>query len=177
MKDCAQMRRQRFRPRCGRSKLGLTISEISRELRSLFDAKFKAHGVSNARWIVLWALQELAEPTSQKRLANLLGIESPTLVRMLDRLEEDGLVRRTPSEQDRRVNLVELCDKADPLLDKMFVICCEVEESLYAGIDEADLIKAHEVLLKMRDRVFELNGKDRADLIDFGHSASGPSEG
>lgn len=155
-----------YRPRHGKSKMGLTISEISRELRYVFDSRFKVHGVSNARWIVLWALQELGEPTSQKRLATLVGIESPTLVRILDRLEEDGFVKRVPSVEDRRVKLVELCEKADPLLDEMCGTCCNIEEELFADIPEEDLIYTHDVLLKIRDAVFALSGKTREDIID-----------
>ncbi len=164
-----------IRPRYGRSKMGLTISEISREMRSLFDGRFKEHGVSNARWIVLWALYELGQPTSQKHLANLVGIESPTMVRMLDRLEEDGLVRRVPSDQDRRVKLVELCAKADPLLDDMYVTCCGLEEDIFSDIPEEELILAHKVLLKVRDRVFELSGKTREDVIDRAFPSDTPS--
>lgn len=155
-----------IRPRHGKSKMGLTISEISREMRSLFDSRFKAHGVSNARWIVLWALQEIGEPASQKRLANLVGIESPTMVRMLDRLEEDGFVRRIPSEQDRRVKLVELCDKSAPILEEMYATCSELEDELFSEISEEDLVYTHTVLLRIRDRVFDLNGKTCADVID-----------
>ncbi|UZP68941.1 MarR family transcriptional regulator [Desulfovibrio mangrovi] len=157
---------KRIRPRYGKSKLGLTVSEISRELRSIIDARFKEHGVSSARWVVLWALEELGEPVSQKRIANLLGIESPTLVRMLDRLEEDGLVRRNPSVEDRRVKLVELCAKAEPLLEEMHALFLQLEKDLYVGFSEEELIQAHNVMLKLRDRVFDLSGKTREDVID-----------
>ncbi|MFV0349708.1 MAG: MarR family winged helix-turn-helix transcriptional regulator [Halodesulfovibrio sp.] len=155
-----------IRPRYGRSKLGLTLSEISRELRTVIDTRFKDHGVSNARWQVLWVLEELGEPVSQKRIANLLGIESPTLVRMLDRLEEDGLVRRQPSADDRRVKLVELCPKAQPLLEDMHDTIVQFDQELYADFTEEELIRTHEILLRLRDKVFELSGKTREDIID-----------
>lgn len=165
------MQEERFlgsniRPRYGKSKLGLTLSEISRELRFVIDARFKDHGVSNARWQVLWVLEELGEPVSQKRIANLLGIECPTLVRMLDRLEEDGLVRRQPSVEDRRVKLVALCSKAEPLLEDMHDTIVRFEQELYADFTEEELVKTHEVLLRLRDKVFELSGKTREDIID-----------
>ncbi len=156
---------RRYEPRQGRTKLGLTISEIARELRSIFDARLKEYGMSNARWMVLWAMDELGAPTPQNTLARLIGIEHPTLVRMLDRLEEDGLVRRVPSEEDRRVKLVELCEKADALLDDMFARAKMVERELYSDIDDTKLQLVHEVLLKVRDNAFAMSGKTPEDVL------------
>lgn len=140
-------------PREGRRKLGLTISEVSREWRQLIDQRLMHLGVSNARWIVLFTLDKLEEPVPQKVLAEHVGVEGPTLVRMLDRLENDGLVRRKPSKKDRRVKNVELCEKTDELLDSIMEIAIDIQQEITKDIPEEDLITCHRVLLTLRERL------------------------
>ncbi|SIO17694.1 MarR family winged helix-turn-helix transcriptional regulator [Halodesulfovibrio marinisediminis] len=140
-------------PREGGKKLGLTISEVSREWRQLIDQRLMHLGVSNARWIVLYTLDKLGEPVSQKVLAEHIGIEGPTLVRMLDRLENDGLIRRKQSKKDRRIKLVELCEKNDDLLDSMMETAIGIKQELIQDIPEEDLATCHRVLLTIREQL------------------------
>jgi len=146
-------------PRKGRQKLGLTIAEVSREWRQLIDQRLMHLGISNARWIVLVTLDKLNKPVPQKVLAEHVGIESPTLVRMLDRLEKDNLVRRTPSKTDRRVKYVELHENTDELLDAMMEVAIGVQKEITRDIPEEDLITCHNVLLTLRERL--LKGLDK----------------
>lgn len=140
-------------PREGRHKLGLTISEVSKDWRQLIDQRLMTLGVSNARWMVLWTLDNLGEPVPQKVLAEKIGIEGPTLVRMLDRLENDGLVRRKASKKDRRVKHVELCENNDALLDSMVEVAINIQRDLIKDIPEEDLIVCHRVLLTIKERL------------------------
>lgn len=150
-------------PREGGQKLGLTISEVSREWRQLLDQQLMHLGISNARWVVLLTLDKLKKPVPQKVLAEHVGIEGPTLARMLDKLENDGLVRRQTSQKDRRVKYVELCEKADELLDPMVETVYNTHQELINDIPEEDLIACHRVLLILRERLLtSLNKK-----IDF----------
>lgn len=143
----------RSAPREGGQKLGLTICEVSKIWRQLIDLRLMHLGVSNARWTVLLALNDFEKPVSQKVLAEYIGIEGPTLVRMLDSLESDGLVRRKPSKKDRRVKLVELCKKTDELLDSMLSVAIGIQKELIQGIPEQDLVTCHKVLLTIKDRL------------------------
>jgi MarR family transcriptional regulator for hemolysin len=61
---------------------------------------------------------------SQVELADRLDIEPPTLVRILDRMERDGLLAREPSDTDRRVKLIRVLPKAKPVWKKI-VQCAE----------------------------------------------------
>lgn len=142
-------------PREGRQKIGLTIAEVSREWRQLIDQRLMHLGVSNARWVVLVTLDCLNRPVPQKVLAEHVGIESPTLVRMLDRLEKDNLVRRTPSQKDRRVKLVELHEDTEDLLDSMMETAIGIQQELTKDIPEEDLITCHNVLLTLKERLLK----------------------
>lgn len=64
-------------------------------------------GLASAQLPVLAALKS-AEPLTQKRLAQVIGIEQPTMAQLLARMERDGLVKRTPHAEDGRSSYVAL---------------------------------------------------------------------
>jgi len=75
-----------------------------------------------------------------------MGIEGPTLVRLLDNLERGGLLERRPSPTDRRANTLHLTAKARPLLKTINRIADEVRAEMCDGIDEQALAAARAVL-------------------------------
>ncbi|SOB78583.1 transcriptional regulator, MarR family [Sphingomonas guangdongensis] len=90
---------------------------LGRRWRSMADERLKAKGLTLARGTVLYWLAEANGPITQSRLAELIGIEGPTLVRLLHALEAQGLVERVPFEGDRRAKGLRLTEAAAPFLD------------------------------------------------------------
>ncbi|MDO9489281.1 MAG: MarR family transcriptional regulator, partial [Sphingomonadaceae bacterium] len=82
----------------------------------------------------LFALSRL-EGTNQGALADHLEVEAITLCRMLDRLQEAGLIERRADPADRRAWRLFLTDKARPLLDSMRDVGDRVLEEALAGLD------------------------------------------
>ncbi len=82
---------------------------LNRRLRKAFDARASALGLTFAR---AQALLQVArtEGSSQTELAEALKIETPTLNRTLDSLEQTGFIERRSVEGDRRVRRVFLTD-------------------------------------------------------------------
>ena len=58
---------------------------------SLLDERLKDLGVTQARWFTMVCLQRGGGGLTQRELAHLMTIENPTLVRLLDSLEEQGM--------------------------------------------------------------------------------------
>ena len=114
--------------------LGFLLSDASRLLRRRFDQHARAIGVTRPQWQVLFALSRL-EGTNQGSLAEHLEVEAITLCRMLDRLQEAGLVERRADPADRRAWRLFLTDKARPLLDGMREVGDRVLEEALAGLD------------------------------------------
>ena len=79
------------------------IVESSRFLRNYVDHRAKGRGTTRAQWIVLFRLRE-QEGLSQVDLADVLELQPISLVRLLDRLVEHGLVERRSDPRDRRAN-------------------------------------------------------------------------
>jgi DNA-binding MarR family transcriptional regulator len=89
-------------------------------------------------------LLSLQSPIAQKELAYLLGIRSQSLGELLTKLEDAGLVRRSPSAEDRRTSMVDLTDagraaaeqhEAEPAGDPFAVLSKEEQEQLAALLD------------------------------------------
>lgn len=132
--------------------LGLLIAEVAREWRVRLDERMRPLDMSGARWVALLCLRELG-PVSQKQLAESIGVEGPTLVRLLDRLEADNWVARKVSTKDRRVKIVTLKAKAHTFLDEFVEIACGIRNELIADIPDEKLKDCVEVLVTIRDRL------------------------
>ena len=84
---------------------------LSRAYRGAADKALADYGLSQATaWPVILA-GRLGDGVRQGALAEALGVEGPSLVRLLDKLCSGGLVRRECDVNDRRANLLWLTDR------------------------------------------------------------------
>src|SRR5882762_4057590 len=92
------------------------LVESSRLLRNYIDHRAKTRGTTRAQWIVLFRLRE-QEGLSQVDLADVLELQPISLVRLLDRLVEHGLLERRHDPKDRRANRLFLNERIKGLTD------------------------------------------------------------
>jgi MarR family transcriptional regulator for hemolysin len=120
-------------------RFGMQLAHVSRGWRAELDRRLADLGLSQARWLVLLHLARFQEPPTQRELAQSIGVEGPTLARLLDSLESQKLVRRQSVIEDRRAKKILLCDTALPLIEKIETIATALRHELFAGIDEEEL--------------------------------------
>ncbi len=89
------------------------LVESSRLLRNYIDNRAKGRGTTRAQWIVLFRLRQ-QEGLSQVDLADVLELQPISLVRLLDRLVEHGLLERRHDPRDRRANRLFLTASGRP---------------------------------------------------------------
>jgi DNA-binding MarR family transcriptional regulator len=94
------------------------LVESSRLLRNYIDGRAKGRGTTRAQWIVLFRLRQ-QEGLSQVDLADVLELQPISLVRLLDRLVEHGLLERRPDPKDRRANRLFLTRSGRQLVDDL----------------------------------------------------------
>jgi MarR family transcriptional regulator for hemolysin len=94
------------------------LVESSRLLRNYIDHRAKGRGTTRAQWIVLFRLRQ-QEGLSQVDLADVLELQPISLVRLLDRLVEHGLLERRPDPRDRRANRLFLTANGRQLVDDL----------------------------------------------------------
>ena len=126
-------------PLTDQHRFGMQLAQMSRGWRAELDRRLADLGLSQARWLVLLHLARFEEAPTQRELAQSVGVEGPTLARLLDSLEAQGLVLRQAVVEDRRAKKIVLCATARPLIEKIETIATALRHELFVGIDEDDL--------------------------------------
>jgi MarR family transcriptional regulator for hemolysin len=121
------------------------------------DEQLQPFGLSDATWLPLLYIARGTEPMRQKDLAKAVGIESSTLVRVLDALDDAGLIARQPCG-DRRVNTLHLTPRGRQLVEQVQTITDAIRQRILADITEAELTTA----LSVFERVCAALARERA---------------
>jgi MarR family transcriptional regulator for hemolysin len=141
--------------------LPFEIAETAHALRKAFDRRAVGLGVTRAQWKVLFRLTR--QPgLRQIELADMLDIEPITLSRIVDRLEEGGLVERRPDPADRRAWRLHVTARAQPLVAKLRTIADAMIAEAFEGIDPKDIDITRRVLARARESACRNNALNRA---------------
>ena len=127
------------------------IGETAHALRKAFTRRAANVGVTGAQWKVLLKLTR-KPGLRQAELADMLDVEPITLSRLVDRLEEAGLVERSADPADRRAWRLHVTAKAKPVVVKLMAIADEMSADAFAGIDRKDIETTRQVLAQVRER-------------------------
>jgi DNA-binding MarR family transcriptional regulator len=141
--------------------LPFEIAETAHALRKAFDRRAVGMGVTRAQWKVLFRL-ERQPGLRQIELADMLDIEPITLSRIVDRLEEAGLVERVADPADRRAWRLHVTAKAQPLIEKLRGVADEMIAEAFAGIDPRDIEITRQVLARARENASRAAPLNRA---------------
>lgn len=126
---------------------------LSRRWRWRLDQRLRETGLTQARWTTLLQIARGGDGLSQARLADHIGVEQPTLARMLDSLEKVGLVERRANPCDRRANTVHLTDKAAGTIGRIEDIARTLRDEATGGIAEAELERCITIIETVADRL------------------------
>ena len=138
---------------------GLTF--VARRWRNVMNDDLYEVGQSHVRWGTLYWISVFGDRVNQTQLAERMGIEQPTLGRVLRELEADGLIaRRTPSG-DRRARVISLTPASKPLMQKINRIQNTVRASLLKGIEPAELAGCLAVFAKILVNADRYSAKQR----------------
>jgi MarR family transcriptional regulator for hemolysin len=141
--------------------LPFEIGETAHALRKAFDRRAAGLGATRAQWKVLFKLSR-APGLRQVELADMLDVEPITLCRIVDRLEESGLVERRQDPDDRRARRLHVTAQGQPLVEKLQALAAELAEEAFAGIDPADIETTRAVLARLRDNAGRSSPVNRA---------------
>ncbi|MGY1733942.1 MarR family winged helix-turn-helix transcriptional regulator [Geodermatophilus sp. SYSU D01045] len=129
------------------------VLEVTVLLGRDLTTSLAAEGLTVARTTLLWRLRT-AGPSTQRALADALGVSARNVTGLVDGLAEAGLVTREPHPTDRRATLVTPTARAERLLEEMAAGQVQLAEQLFGGLapDRLDgLVSAlDEVLERLR---------------------------
>ncbi|GGE64406.1 MarR family transcriptional regulator [Streptosporangium jomthongense] len=127
------------------------VARVTRRWRKLLDERLKDLGVTQARWTTMVYLQQGGEGLTQRELASLMAIENPTLVRLLDSLEQQGLIERRACPNDRRARRLHLTEPGREFMEVLTARADALCEEMLAGVDSDDIEVALRVFHKIMD--------------------------
>jgi DNA-binding MarR family transcriptional regulator len=128
------------------------LVESSRLLRNYIDHRAKSRGTTRAQWIVLFRLRQ-HEGLSQVDLAEVLELQPISLVRLLDRLVEHGLLQRRADPKDRRTNRLFLTRAGRQLVDNLDSLRDAIATDVLQDIPEAAVATSLETLQDIKERI------------------------
>lgn len=136
-----------------RQDFGIRFSLLARAWRQALDARLASEGLTDATWVPLVHLAQTGGGISQKVLAKLVGVEAPSLVRVIDILERDGLLRRQTSEQDLRARLISLTPEGETRVRLIREALYEIETQFLAGIEDKALAEMLGHFVQIRSNI------------------------
>lgn len=117
-----------------------------RQWRRVVDLALSSYGISEAAAAPLLWIGRLGGGVRQVVLATYVGIEGPSLVRLLDQLEGMGLVIRKDDPTDRRAKGLWLTAEGEVLASRMEDALDALRGRILANVDQADIEAAIRVL-------------------------------
>lgn len=128
------------------------LVESSRLLRNYIEHRAKGRGTTRAQWIVLFRLRQ-QEGLSQVDLADVLELQPISLVRLLDRLVEHGLLERRHDPRDRRANRLFLTASGRRLVDDLDSLRDSIAVDVLQDIPSASLQTSLDALKDIKERI------------------------
>ncbi|HEY2103211.1 MAG TPA: MarR family transcriptional regulator [Chthoniobacterales bacterium] len=137
---------------------GPLLHGTARAWRLKLDERLRPMGLSQAKWRTLLHLSISPHPLTQAEIAACLGIEEPTLVTLLHRLEGEGWVSRRASPRDRRCKTVRLERRAHRVIGRINATATELRHDLIKDVSLRDLQTCMRVLSQVRERAERVPG-------------------
>jgi len=131
---------------------GQLLHGTARAWRQKLDERLKPMGLSQAKWRTLMHLSIAGDALTQAEIAVRLGVEEPSVVTLLHRLEREDWITRTNSALDRRCKMVLLGRRAQRVIGQINSSAKTLRNELQADIPTADLQMCMEVLAHIKDR-------------------------
>jgi MarR family transcriptional regulator, transcriptional regulator for hemolysin len=132
--------------------LGRQLVFTAKAVREAFEDALEAAGGSLGTWVVLSALSDEGV-ISQSALASHVHLEGATITHHIDRLEQQGLVRRHVDPADRRVRRLELTPEGERLHASLLASMRQFERRLLAGVSDAERAQLRETLGRIGDNL------------------------
>lgn len=119
--------------------VGSKLVKLARVYRREIDRRLSGLGVSDATAIAVMLIGRLGAGVRQVAIAEEMGVEGPSLVRLLDQLAQTGLIERRDDPTDRRAKTVHLTAVGSELAQQIELAMTHIRNDLFVGVSEADM--------------------------------------
>ena len=137
---------------------------VSRTWRSVVDGRLADLGLTDTTWVPLFHLHAADQALTLKQLAQRVGLDSSTLVRVVDLLESRGLVVRETDASDRRSKSLRLTEQGLAVVADVRGKLYQVEAQVLAGMDARTVSTLREGMQQLHERLACIQTQDKASV-------------
>jgi MarR family transcriptional regulator for hemolysin len=132
---------------------GFVVYSASKVFQKAFDLELRNRaGITITQSKVIFSLY-LHSGLTQRELADKIGVESPTLVPIIDKMEEDGYVERRSDPNDRRIKRIYTTSKTDSLWDSVMECATHLRKISIKDVSEQEIKLALEIVKKITENL------------------------
>jgi len=153
------MIRNQMKPFDYENSVGFVVYAASKVIQKAYDVELRNKaGITITQAKIIFALYAQSGSTLRE-LADKIGVESPTLVPVIDKMEEDGYVKRKPDSKDRRIKRIFTTPKADRLWDSMMDCASQVRKVSTTSLSEQEVQSAIRTIRKISENLSKYLGE------------------
>jgi MarR family transcriptional regulator, transcriptional regulator for hemolysin len=139
-----------------RARFAPLVANVAREWRRAVDARLQVYGLTEATWLPLLRIARSEAPMRQNELAASLSLDGSSVVRLLDALENSGLVERCEDRADRRAKSLVLTPRGRRTVDQVERVSQDIRDLVLGEAPDEDLARSLRLLETVRDRLVSL---------------------
>jgi MarR family transcriptional regulator for hemolysin len=139
-----------------RARFAPLVANVAREWRRAVDARLQVYGLTEATWLPLLRIARSEAPMRQNELAASLSLDGSSVVRLLDALENSGLVERCEDPADRRAKSLALTQRGRRTVDQVERVSQDIRDLVHGEVADDDLARSLRLLETVRDRLLSL---------------------
>lgn len=140
------------------------VTDTARLMRTVFDRRAKVLGLTRPQWLAIVSLHR-RPGASQSELADMMEIEKAPAGRIVDRMEEKGLVERRPDPGDRRINRIYLTARGEQIFEAIYPLSVQTVRDALTDLS-----------LKDRDQLAHLLTRIKSTLVAIAESDLQPED-
>ena len=115
-----------------------TLHQVAHAWRNEMSRRLRPQGFTHSSWLLLVHLSR-HDGCTHRELAQHMGIEAATLVKQVDHMEQEGLLKRCGSETDRRVKHLQLSAAGKKAVEHIRSNAAELRREILAGSSKEDI--------------------------------------
>ena len=130
---------------------GYLIGQISKLTNRRVNELLKKSGVDEinaAQGTIIFVLSKEG-PMQIKDIGKKTGLAKTSLTSMLDRMEQQGLIKKIENEEDRRSTIIEVCEDTKSFTEMLDQIGAQMDEELYRGLKAKEIERFEATLAKV----------------------------
>lgn len=129
---------------------GFAICKTAIRFKWQMGRRLRSFDITPEQWGVIAMLWD-EDGITQKELSSRLFKDQPTTTRMLDKLENKGIIRREDAADDRRAFLIYLTEEGREMRNALYPIILDLRDDTWRGFTTDEMA----IFMNMLDRIWD----------------------